>query len=568
MGALDMVIATISAVSLPKTVILSNFRLGVLMNLLTIGALIFVIYMIVGTKSYLKIVEVKGYQTQWVSSPPEAYEAGVLADLAKPFCTDPQHYAYKYDDEWLYQDHSCASQFVEERRGYKESADAVYIPTFYQETATQRVAAPTAIGSTIPDCNLLSDNCDAGWKLLEANSMRGALCECAEERNIFMTGVETLKIGLEHYFDVTEAPVGIILADPVSSQASSARCQGSRWSCYQEGNEMMTLVVAENTNKVIHQSLAPSAISISIADILEGAEISLDDNMTDTVENLLLCSTEGADKSNCRTDVEKYPLVRMTGADIMFNIEYVNHYYFPTDYKELDGFSGPLCLIKVLVNKKWVGKPATDCRLPKNSKTFEMDCVQRYQYGIRVGFSVTGIFGVFDLQSLLVTIGAGLVYLMMPVKIVSFIAMHLLGPVSSVYKKASKQRIALDEELADLAVQGITVSQAFKSIVGNESHLTVEALREEMQKVFKHEDLNDDELAHLADVVAALLSKGDEKVGVTLPQIMEALKGPMNIKDAIKLFDKDRSKAIFERIFATKLNVKPASVVPAEELTE
>mmetsp|Transcript_109993 Transcript_109993/g.316599 ORF Transcript_109993/g.316599 Transcript_109993/m.316599 type:complete len:433 (+) Transcript_109993:3-1301(+) len=197
----------------------------------------------------------------------------------------------------------------------------------------------------------------------------------------------------------------------------------------------------------------------------------------------------------------------MTGAEVRITLKYYNTNFKP-DFPELVGHQGPVCVIEIQVVPKWASRPnVVDCAVPRTMSSTDSDCTGRYYYGIVVSFRTEGRFGYFDILRLLVTIGATLSYLRLPMWIVYFIALYCLGPLSSFYYNSLGESLKVDEALVHYVCTTIVSASSFRQLVGDRGTLSKDQLLFEIHNAFHNlPEFDLDEQAMLAELVWDRLS--------------------------------------------------------------
>lgn len=221
----------------------------------------------------------------------------------------------------------------------------------------------------------------------------------------------------------------------------------------------------------------------------------------------------------------------------------------------LDSHVGPVCKATIHVKQGWHSRPAHDCDVQIRSATRESQCVQNYYHGIQIKFSASGSLGVIDPAFILVSIGALIAYVTIPLIVINYVSVYLLGALSDVYRKACKEEVSLNSQIAGFGARMI-IAQAVYSWVtdGDDWPLRKGLLLERIQKCLEHsgqDALDEQEQIRLAELVVHALQGDKEEIG--MHQFVEALSSldPLNCKDTIQLFDVDRKLGIPERLFTS-----------------
>lgn len=550
------------SVWLPRSMEVSNHRLGLLYRSLQLLMVALVATILWEGRSYIKSEEPVGSVTQWLEADPKAYEAQVQEDFAKDLCRHPERYDYVYSPMWRYTGYSC----VEVKRGdrfRKEGSMSVYIPLSFVETRERLRPLPPGAGAG-GDCEAQGEACASGWRRrpVRGVSDASAACECIEDAYYLVVGQQAFDLHLEHYYELTMPP-----PVPSSRQHSGASCDTDRWWCEdREAKGELLSVFALQTEmgaerRIGEPFLSPSPIHFSVSEVLSLAGFSLDGFNNDTLGNSLRCDHPQADPAACRPDAAPYPLLRMTGAEIKVSLSYYNEQLHPRNLG-LRPHRGPLCVIRLRVLPVWSSRPTTDCEHPRQISEVQSDCVSRYYYGVSITFDTQGRFGYFDLVQLLLTIGATLSYFTLPGVIVYFLAIYCLGPVSTFYKSSVVEGLRADEELCRMVCSAVSLSHSFRSVADKEGQLTHERVLAEVNEAFSGmEGVDLPVMAQLTELVCDRLGgKVGPDRGVLLPQFVQSGARTRSSATVRALFDQARRRWPFEYMFAPRSQLRSKTV--------
>lgn len=597
LGSLTDLVAN---VEVPKYIVIRNFRLGIVLQLLRLMTVGLVLWLVFDEDSYLRQVTPVGRVEMWVDSDEANYTKAATEDLAKPLCKENGYHDYQFDagGEWIYTGHKCVRKAKEERRGWKEGSDALYIPTAYRETHARQTTAPAMIrdpdGNALwADCTQVAAECTGDWRSAKAvNSISDVpVCECREDANFWVVGVSSVTVGIDHNYQLVQDASWqrLQFSSLYSSQASYASCkEGGRWQCAGRGNELQTVIRVRSQKgdlKEILRMISPGGITLPLQDILDAAGVSLDSPNNQTRENLFRCDAEGGRQGEgCRTNITRFPLIRQTGVEVYLDAEYLNQANIPNAIG--NGHRGPLCLITVDVRPKWAAMPNNWCGPSAGhgaAPGHGVDCLYRYYYGMELIFRVSGKFGFFDVVKTAQHLGAGMAYFFLPVLLVSKLAFWCLGPVSQVYKNATYQRVEVDQELASLVANMVSMSHAFRDVAGGSDQITRQALQEEVKSSFGSSNLTADEIRRLTNLVFNQIQDQAELNSVTRPQGDEGGEGGrqgssaesageqagidkqhfvshanrnLSLSQAVEIFDRSRHQSCLERLFRPEMRIR------------
>jgi len=534
----DLLIDTIERVQLPKAIIIRNTRLGIFLRILQAAAVVMVMWMVFSSKRYLYQVLPKGYIAFWIGGVGNDFQQG----FNNAFCdkTVAHKYDYDYGGDWQYTDYNC-TQLDAEDAYWKEGPDTMYIPLSYTENTWQRHDLVDGL------CSDVVAECGTSWTQVRLHGKD--MCECRTKNHFFVVGQESYTIGFEHFYERDRMYAEQYYAEETDAkgrQHSMVSCKKEGWNCEDpkgDNSELMTVVVVDTpggVSKPILISVAPSSISIPLKEILDQSGVNLETTLNkDTQRNLFKCGSPGApqrrcegdgDNDCCREDVKEFPLVRQSGLEVYMDMEYMNKEYIAlsikhipadwSDMQKMEKHGGPMCLIRIKANPVWIGRPKTDCeRTPNTASGFQGSCTQRYYYNLQVVFQAGGRFGYFDPVQLAITVGAGLVYLSVPLAVISVLSMYLLGPLSKVYYAADKQNMRIADEVVGLVSRMVTASYAFRHVANEDQIITPERLLLEIQRGFGEKDsehkLTEIEQVRLAELVFERLDKdGSGQIGL------------------------------------------------------
>jgi len=553
---------SITKVELPRRVIIRNPRLGITLRFLQVLVVIFVCWMLTNNSEYVKSEQPDpfkmGVTNFWDDSPSDGYNAQSVADLASPVCTTPALYDYVYSATWRYTGYKCITPAKKMERMRKEDSSSLYVPLSYEETRYRHVVAPSS-----GNCAGVTNPCPNGqW-----TAVSGGVCECAESNFYFVAGSEAFIVTFDHAYKMEfKEAEGVFDKTPNSEQKSDYSCKDptSGSVCDVEDApsgktfELRTIIVldvGDGVEKLIGYYDAPQlGLKVPLKTLLDEAGLAMDGPGA-SGPNLLHCDTPGAE-TNCNRNVQLMPTIRQTGLNIDINLQYSNRYIMPvlpcTDC--VKDHIGPICKASIFVTPAWASRQDSDCAEPKDSAVGGADCTLRYNYGIQIKFNAAGSFGVIDPFTIILALGAAIVYLSLPLIIMNNFTMYLLGGLSEVYFKASREEVSMQAGLSAFVTRMIMAQNAFKSVTGGEEHpLTKEMLLERIQQGVDSsgkDSLDPEEQVRLTEIVMHAIdehSTGD----VTMSDFMGAAtrNDPVNLKNTMTLFDVDRKPCWLERLF-------------------
>ena len=193
------------------------------------------------------------------------------------------------------------------------------------------------------------------------------------KRDFFTTGVEAMGLAFDHFYTTS----------------------------FDEGGN-----VAKKKIKTVIRNCDDSAdayvfgpgesISLSVKQWLELGCVDLEQFNTGTIKSLNDPLVTNSD----------YPHFRLTGIDILIKLSYYN-------MKSISGYSKETSILKVVVNEGWSSKGSSInyINYPKINGDYKNHFVDRYKYGIKFKFLVTGLMGNFNTYNLVTHFVSGKVLL-------------------------------------------------------------------------------------------------------------------------------------------------------------
>jgi hypothetical protein len=125
------------------------------------------------------------------------------------------------------------------------------------------------------------------------------------------------------------------------------------------------------------------------------------------------------------------PYNRMSGIEIIIKVNYHNIEYF-------SGYDSPTCEINIQPNTGWASKGSQINYLTYPNISDSNDSynyIDRYRYGIKFKFIVSGLMGVFNMNSLITHLVSGIVLVNMSTVIVAMYLMYFTGNYGKYFAK-------------------------------------------------------------------------------------------------------------------------------------
>ena len=135
------------------------------------------------------------------------------------------------------------------------------------------------------------------------------------------------------------------------------------------------------------------------------------------------------------------PYNRLSGVEIIIKVNYYN-------MKSLSGYETSTCEIQLLPNSGWASKGSTVTYQDYPNVTDPNDkysYVDRYKYGVKFKFIISGMMGKFNVNNLVNHLVSGLVLVNTSSVVVCLIALYLLGSYSNKFKKMKYSDIDMEE---------------------------------------------------------------------------------------------------------------------------
>lgn len=131
---------------------------------------------------------------------------------------------------------------------------------------------------------------------------------------------------------------------------------------------------------------------------------------------------------------------RLSGVEILIKVDYHNIKYF-------SGYDSPTCEINIQPNSGWSSKGSllNYIDYPNVSDiNDEYNYIDRYRYGIKFKFIVSGLMGEFNMNSLITHLVSGIVLVNLSTVIVSVIITYLTGEYGKNYSKIIYTKKSID----------------------------------------------------------------------------------------------------------------------------
>lgn len=216
---------------------------------------------------------------------------------------------------------------------------------------------------------------------------------------------------------------------------------------FEEGSNLITenkkidTYIKNENGKTIKKFNQGETIKLNLSEWLELSNIDLDSY------------NEGTPVSYPHPLIENpsLPYNRLSGVEIIIKVNYYN-------MKSLSGYETSTCELQLSPNSGWASKGSTVTYedYPNVSDiNDEYSYVDRYKYGVKFKFIVSGIMGKFNVNNLVNHLVSGLVLVNTSSAIVCLIALYLLGSYSNKFKKMKYSDINIDMNTNEMINENI-----------------------------------------------------------------------------------------------------------------
>lgn len=317
------------------------------------------VYDLVLNELYLKTEIPSGYTTMWA-------ERGNLYELQNknhyPYCNN-MSYNYIWDSpDWEYTNISCSNLHYSE--SYIKGEKEIFFMTYYSDKNT-----------------FINKTCKKDYNLIDTIN-NYSICE--QNNNFFTTGIEGMVLAFDHFFTTSFVNGGNIGGTGIKVKTRIRDCN-DKYDAY--------IFNPDET------------IKMNISEWLRLGCVSLDDYNRGTVKTLV----------DTRITNNNYPVNRITGIDIIFKVNYYN-------LKSVTGYKTEECIINVMANNGWASKGSHLNYFKYPNKSDYYHFIDRYKYGIKFKFIVSGLMGKFDIYYLINHFVSGVVLIGVTTKLISLVA--------------------------------------------------------------------------------------------------------------------------------------------------
>jgi len=423
-----------------KTLLVENRRLGLCYRLLQIGAIIFGVWQVYGTRSWNIYYTPVSYGLEaWTT---EGDSAKVMDDTVK-HCQDVAYFQYNYSDNWRYQPSVCEEPGPGE--GVMKRGSQIFIATYNRDNYAREVYGHAT-------CETLQTKClgiGGAFENLPTHPTRGHKCRCSYTQQTFVKNPEQHILDFHHGYLYTD-------------QAGANHYSRSR-------KDIVTRIVGVDGKECSvsgdsswDPKEAKESIRGSLEEWLRCAGVSLDDANPEARSNM--------------TSESGTPRLRVTG--MVLNLQLVYHNAAHMNHDGLSDYND--CEIRVKVLKTWNSEHTLQYdqipdRLNDDFTSFHR---HRVMGGISVTFSESGEVASFEISGLLNALINVVVILGLPATVIRFIALYGVGRISAIYYKAHAQTVNISSLMETMLARLLIAKTTFNKISGGEGSISQAKLQE------------------------------------------------------------------------------------------
>lgn len=399
---------------IPKLLIIKDVRLGLANRLLQVGIITFMIFSLIYFQQYYKLETPDGYLTSFWAESNNMYEAqrrytnsttSIETTNDEFFYCDNTSINYIYAiPYWLYTNISCINLPYAEM--YQKDEKEIFFMTMFTENKVNLENCDNLNNHTFLNDDNTTLDCYIKDRL-DGN------CLCQNFKNYFSIGAEDMKLVFDYKIKTNYIKAG-------NFEDIEDNTIGVQTNIYDKNMNLYKKIDRNNH------------ISLNVNEWLDLAHTNLN-----TVNH-------GVDKSIITNETinTTYPLKRITGIDLILHIDCSNLIRITNmEYNDI------LCKIHPIINEGWssMGSKINYFKYPNllENDTYTV-YFDRYRYGIKFKFLITGIIGNFNIFLLLNAIISLIVLSGTATTIIILIISNFLGGYT---KKINNARISTSKKL-------------------------------------------------------------------------------------------------------------------------
>lgn len=544
MGADKIIDAVFGSITLPKSLVIHNRRLGGCLRFMQLAAVIYVLVnIIIFTPWYENYEPISKGVEMWA-------RLGDTVDMQASnvaHCLDPASFQYTYQAG----DHYLPSQclWLPEGESFVKAAGTLWIMTYAQDRQVSTDGGTLVCSSGGPAESACSSN---GGSF----NRSGLTCSCqGPKEEFFVQNAEETVVFLNHGYQVNYQLWGRSYSRYQTSRAKSASGRDiSSGKEYDHDVEIETIIlkpngdecgIGTNSKSVWSREDARSGINAPLKDWLSCGGVSLD-------------TPEESMRTNDPAETSA-PRPRITGAAVTLTMSYHNFDDRSNSRKKRGKVT---CYMTVAATPQWNSMTSIAYSDVPTGVSDHGQYRYRYAYGVSVAVQAYGSFSFFDYNALITFIVAQLIILSIPNILIELISLNLVGLMSKVYKRAANQPLQIERQFPGLCARLMSAATSFDQITESTTgQLSAFDLEQRMRQVFHREmqdgTLDENEIKKLTRVVLA----GADAAGtgaLTLDEFLLSCSSNETVssKEASMFFDSERKIGLLERVFADRRGVK------------
>lgn len=503
------------ALQFPKQLSIHNTRLGILLRCQQITALIFIVWFTLAHNAWVHISKPKGHGlTLWREDP----DPLKTADTGVSHCQAVQTYWFSRSSSWKYEPTSCRALPAYEvaNRG----ADSFTFATLVQDSTV--LSRPERCGE--------AERQHCTWNVTGGiYTENGNECSCTVREQYFVRNPEENRIVFVHGYRLEEE------GDGANNEESETVSSGVVTLITGPGGSGLCTVSGKS-----RWSAAESLTGIggTLKEWLACAGISMDSD-----PRKLTGGGEGL-----------APHLRTMGFAAEIRLQYLNNH-------GMDETEKVVCLVTVHVTPVWTIRESTDfTQFAALSEGSQQSMRIRSASGVIVTLKVSGEIRTFSIERLVSFVVQALVLLQIPFFVTQFVAMHGLGFMSEIYRKAKCSQLNVFTMFYSAITRMIMAEMGFRGLVGDFTGsmsslqgIDKRCLYNHLCDVF-HDEISDGilqthEVKKMALATFAHLDSNQSGF-VSCPEFIKGLTAEESISllNAAKFFDEDQETGLVQRV--------------------
>eukprot|EP00929_Paragymnodinium_shiwhaense_P010153 TRINITY_DN11465_c0_g1_i2.p1 TRINITY_DN11465_c0_g1~~TRINITY_DN11465_c0_g1_i2.p1 ORF type:complete len:583 (+),score=113.91 TRINITY_DN11465_c0_g1_i2:676-2424(+) len=157
----------------------------------------------------------------------------------------------------------------------------------------------------------------------------------------------------------------------------------------------------------------------------------------------------------------QYPTFRMTGLEVVLNLEFNNH----RQHKR-DDHKDTVLNMYVSANPGWHGRPKTIHIEPLDQRTSKAKVLTSYAHGVRIRIVTGGTFTVVSYAGMIAFLTSFIVFIQMPDMIIGAVALYGMHLTSNFYYYVACERVRMKRSLSGLLARSVGWYYLFSNQLG------------------------------------------------------------------------------------------------------